>query len=122
MAQNPNMAMASLNASLLAPKGAAQPAVTPPTLVPISAPVRGRSNQFVDADKRPRNSQAATETSRAAGKKTKKKSLRISAAMDKDLRLLAVRNGQSQQALLEQAVSDYLDRAYASGECMCRRG
>lgn len=116
------MAMASLNASLLAPKGGAQPAITPPTLVPVSAPSRGGSNRFIDAGKQPRNSQAVPQAPKAAGKKTKKKSLRISAAMDKDLRLLAVRNGQSQQALLEQAVSDYLDKAYASGECMCRRG
>lgn len=122
MAQKPTVAMASLNASLLAPKGAAQPAVKPPILVPVSTPAVGRTRRFADTDKRPQGSQTAPDVQKTAtGKKTKKKSLRISAAMDKDLRLLAVRNGQSQQALLEQAVSDYLDKAYASGECMCRR-
>lgn len=118
------MAMASLNASLLAPKGCAAPAANAPTLIPSalprSAPIgRIAPNTQSKAHEAPRKTQDAGKKKHE--KKTKKKSLRLSASMDKDLRLLAVRNGMSQQALLEKAVSDYLDRAYAAGDCICRR-
>ncbi len=110
------MAMASLNASLLAPKGGAYPSANAPTLVPSNPLQHSAIGQIAHSPRKIREpKQSSTE------KKTKKKSLRLSASMDKDLRLLAVRNGLSQQALLELAVSDYLDRAFASGECMCRR-
>ena len=116
------MAMASLNASLLAPKGGAQPAVTAPSLVPIKNPsVPNGTGRFISNGRIAQRDQRAVGPKKKTDRKTKKKSLRLSASMDKDLRLLAVRNGLSQQALLEQAVSDYLDRAYASGECVCRR-
>lgn len=136
MAQNPNMGMASLHASLLAPKGAAQPAVTAPVLAPpgLSSPVSGRrigntGNPQQNSGARPSGQkttdQKATDQKSTAQKsknrRTKKKSVRLSTAMDKDLRLLAARNGQSQQALIEQAIGDYLDKAFASGECLCRR-
>jgi hypothetical protein len=114
------MAMASLNASLLAPKGCAAPAANAPTLIPSALPRNAPIGRIA-----PNTHNKAHETQDAEKKKqekkTKKKSLRLSASMDKDLRLLAVRNGMSQQALLETAVSDYLDRAYASGDCICRR-
>lgn len=113
------MAMASLNASLLAPKGCAQPAVRTPTLVPDTSVRRSAIGQIAPPPDTVRK--AGKKPEKQPEKKTKKKSLRLSASMDKDLRLLAVRNGLSQQALLELAVGDYLDRAYASGDCICRR-
>jgi len=110
------MAMASLNASLLAPRGGAHPAASAPTLV-TRAPIHPSAiGQIANS---PRKMHEAKRG--AAEKKTKKKSLRLSASMDKDLRLLAVRNGLSQQALLELAVSDYLEKSFATGECVCRR-
>ena len=138
-AQHPNRAMASLNASLLAPKGGAQPAAAAPALIPVEADRFSARRHAPFQNQEPTAKTAAEQrptpvpgngTSRSAAKagtkkkvrrQTKKKSLRLSTAMDKDLRLLAVRNGQSQQALLQQAVSDYLEKAFASGECMCRR-
>lgn len=112
------MAMASLNASLLAPKGCAQPAVSPPTLVSDTQARYAAIGQIAPTSKPPKK---PVDNRKAPEKNTKKKSLRLSASMDKDLRLLAVRNGMSQQALLEMAVSDYLDRAFAAEDCICRR-
>jgi len=110
------MAMASLNASLLAPKGAAHPAASAPTLVTRAPAQYSAIGQITPGARKIREAKKG-----AAEKKTKKKSLRLSASMDKDLRLLAVRNGLSQQALLELAVNDYLEKAFAAGECVCRR-
>lgn len=114
------MAMASLNASLLAPKGCAQPAARAPVPAPASTALYSTVVGQITPSTRnvPKKPQ---EGGRTQQKKTKKKSLRLSAAKDKDLRLLAVRNGMSQQALLERAVNDYLDRAFAEGDCICRR-
>ena len=114
------MAMASLNASLLAPKGCAQPAANAPMLV-SSTRASDSGTRYAAVGKIAPKPKKTAQNRAAPEKKTKKKSLRLSANMDKDLRLLAVRNGMSQQALLELAVSDYLDRAYAAGDCICRR-
>lgn len=100
------MTMASLNASLLARKGAAQPTPSTPrflTSVPTSA------------------STGRQQARKSGAKKTKKKHLRLDAATDRDLRLLAARNGESQQSLMERAVSDYLTSMLEAGECICRR-
>ncbi len=110
------MAMASLHASLLAPKGGAHPAASAPTLVPRTPTHLSAIGQIT-----PNSGKMREAKKRTAEQKTKKKSLRLSASMDKDLRLLAVRNGLSQQALLELAVSDYLDKAFAASDCVCRR-
>lgn len=100
------MTMASLNASLLARKGAAQPTPSTPrflTSVPTGA------------------STGRQQARKSGAKKTKKKHLRLDAATDRDLRLLAARNGESQQSLMERAVSDYLTSMLEVGECICRR-
>lgn len=108
------MAMATLNASLLARKGTAYPAAsTPRHLASVSsAPVK--------------NTAATPKTGNRhkganAEKKTRKKFLRVSTTTDRDIRLLAVRQGLSQQALMERAINDYLDSAFATSDCLCRR-
>lgn len=117
------MAMASLNASLLAPKGCAQPAARAPSIVPNTRMSESSARHAAISQIAPLANQAKKPgvSEKAREKKTKKKSLRLNASMDKDLRLLAVHNGLSQQALLELAVSEYLDRAFAKGACICRR-
>ena len=99
------MTMASLNASLLARKGTAQPAgnsahrhltPVPTTNVAIKSPYTSE-------------------------KKTQKKYFRLGNRADRDLKLLAVREGLSQQALMEQAITEYLDRAFAKADCICRQ-
>ncbi len=102
------MAMATLNASLLARKGSAQPTARAP-----------RYLASVPADTRPKT--LGSRPPARPEKKTKKKSMRLSATTDRELRLLAVRLGLSQQALMERAVEEYLDKAFAETECMCRR-
>lgn len=101
------MAMASLNASLLAAKGGAHPAANSPRyLTSVRTP----------AFTIPKPNKTAT-----GSRKTKKKSLRLDVSMDRDLRLLAVRLGLSQQALMELAIADYVEKAFAAGECVCQR-
>lgn len=101
------MSMASLNASLLARKGYAIPAEQSPRHL-ASVPVM--------------NSPRAKQTERYANqKKTKKKHFRLSEKADREMRLLAVREGLSQQALVEKAVHAYLEEAFNSGECICRK-
>lgn len=101
------MTMASLNASLLARKGAAQPAA--------SAPLHMASVARIPQVSKGSPKRYATE------KKSKKKHLRLGHQADRDLRLLAARNGMSQQAIMERAVTDYLEQAFADSSCICRR-
>lgn len=98
------MTMASLNASLLARKGSAFPATqTPRHLASVPGEQGARSaSKYKDQ------------------KTTKKKHFRIGSEADKDLRLLAVREGLSQQALIEKALHDYLDQAFEESGCICR--
>ena len=98
------MSMASLNASLLARKGTAQPAgsghrhLTPvPTMETV-----GKSTYETE-------------------KKTQKKYFRLGSRADRDLKLLAVREGLSQQILMERAMAEFLDRAFAKADCICRQ-
>ena len=98
------MTMASLNASLLARKGTAHPAGrTPRHLTPVPT-----------AD-------VKTQNLYAGEKKTQKKHFRLGGKADRDLKLLAVREGVSQQALIERAMTEFLDRAFASADCICRQ-
>ncbi len=100
------MTMASLNASLLARKGSAYPATqssrhltsVPTMTTPKAAPTNRYANQ----------------------KKTKKKHFRLSDKADQEMRLVAVKEGINQQALIEKAVHAYLEAAFADGECICR--
>lgn len=103
------MAMASLNASLLTQKGAARP--TEPSLqvleqkTPCNAPQPAKSFALKVAKR----------------SKCKRKSLQLGQAADRDLRLLAARIGVSQQALMEMAVLEYLERAFKAQDCRCRQ-
>lgn len=100
--------MASLDPTLIAKKGEARPAAT---LARLNPPAR------------PRPAPAAPEVQTlkvATTKQTKKKSLRLSFGADKDLRLLAARIGISQQALMELAILEFLDKAFKTQECPCR--
>lgn len=101
------MSMASLNASLLARKGFANPAEQSPRHL---SSVPSMQTATPKGDDR-----------YAKQKKTKKKHFRLSDKADQEMRLLAVREGLSQQALIEKAVHSYLEAAFASGECICRK-
>lgn len=98
------MSMASLNASLLARKGTAQPASnTHRHLTPVPT------------------IEAVAKSAYASEKKTQKKHFRLGNRADRDLKLLAVREGVSQQTLMEQAMAEFLDRAFAKADCICRQ-
>ena len=98
------MSMASLNSSLLARKGRAQPTGhTPRHLMPVPSGDSKRPDRY------------------NGEKRTHKKYFRLGTKADKDLKLLAVREGLSQQALIERAMTEYLDRAFATADCICRQ-
>lgn len=100
------MSMASLNASLLARKGSAFPAAQAPRHL-ASVP-------------QPTGHKTKSKATYAKEAKTKKKHFRLGDKTDRDLRLLSVREGLSQQALIEKAIQTYLDVAFQNGECICR--
>ena len=101
------MSMASLNASLLARKGFVLPAEQSPRHLSSVPSIQA--------------SKPAPDNRYAKQKKTKKKYFRLSDKADQEMRLLAVREGLSQQALIEKAVHAYLEAAFANGGCICRK-
>ncbi len=134
------MTMASLNASLLARKGTAHPT---PNIPAPSNPTTPNAHSTVNTQGVPNNQSpsgtpsttrglsavtalqpktaGASSNRYSATKKPHKKHLRLGSVADRDLRILAAREGVSQQKLLEQAVTDYLEKMVASGECVCGR-
>lgn len=123
------MTMASLNASLLARKGTAHPTPNTPSIPNAQSTQNSQSTSGNPGTPRALSTVTAL-TSKTAGapsnryaasKKSHKKHLRLGSVADRDLRILAAQEGVSQQKLLEQAVTDYLEKMFASGECVCGR-
>ncbi|WP_417462697.1 hypothetical protein [Kordiimonas sp.] len=127
------MTMASLSASLLARKGDARPANrvkemfvprsapqprstearTPETHTP-SLPVRATSEKPVQL--REHGTSPAPQTSVAA---RKQKSLRLDLVTDRALRMLAARDGVTQQSLMEAAVKTLINEKSDEAGCVC---
>jgi hypothetical protein len=98
------MATAHLTSDLLARKGGAHPTrkwLREPQLIVNPAMENQRAKQ-----------------AHPAGKQITK-SLRINTQLNQQLKLFAVRSNQSQQAIMEKAVGDYLAQQLENAECIC---
>lgn len=127
------MTMASLDASLLARKGTARPIMAKPNIAQalsnrvqfIPHDVAASATQAAKASKIVKEIKGSIEkaiTPKSTGvDKRKHKSVRLSAPIDKDLRLLAASKGVSQQSIMQTAISDYLERTYKEQGCICQR-
>ena len=129
------MAMASLSASLLARKGSAQPVGAKqaephnriqfiPQDIPQLPQERQRTNDPKNMIKE--NGQRSFGKSKTGKisvsnvKNSKRKSVRLSPAIDKDLRLLAAGMGVSQQSIMEEAINNHIARTFNDRGCICR--
>ncbi len=106
------MAMASLSSSLLARKGQARPAV-PASELPrqgteiLMYPVFAKQKPALLHNQTPsREKQKPVETTPARAQKT----LRLNKKVDADLRRVAKQKKMTQQALMEQAVMNWLSQ------------
>lgn len=114
------MAMASLNASLLARKGSARPVTLTPKLYENNTQTIEAQPSFEKTSSWPAvSTQLNAKNTPLDKRRSCKKSMRLSKATDKDLRLLAASLGTSQQALMEQAVTVFLKNAYRDRGCIC---
>jgi hypothetical protein len=136
------MTMASLSASLLARKGDAKPAhktalrvqelFLPPAPAPKTgltiAPKAMTAHMPVAAKQvipqkpaAPRGEAKPAPRTAARAKARASKTLRLDTATNRTLRLLAARDGVTQQSLMEQAVKELLKRETAGLACLCGR-
>lgn len=115
------MAMASLNASLLARKGAARPVISAPHIPAAYANDAPKTTAQSSQKKSVTLDAPAYKPAKLDKHKYAKKAVRLSKATDKDLRLLAASLGTSQQAIMEQAITDFLKKAYRDRGCICRK-
>lgn len=135
------MAMASLSASLLARKGTARPVGNEnipsgdvktnriqfvPHDVPRMAPQNTSVEKKPDMEKQTVNAiRRSAKKNQAIGKtdqktnKSKRKSVRLSTPIDKDLRLLAAGLGISQQSIMESAIREHITRLFNDRGCVC---
>lgn len=122
------MTMASLSASLLARKGDARPANrvqemfvprnAPQARAPLPiAPARAKSEPAT----LPRVRKTGASSKSVAADR-KQKSLRLERETDRALRMLAARDGVTQQSLMEAAVKALIDEKSDETGCVCGRG
>ncbi|WP_417466233.1 hypothetical protein [Kordiimonas sp.] len=121
------MTMASLSASLLARKGDARPANRVQEMfVPRNAPQARAPLPIVPAKAKnepttlPKARQTSAATKSAAADR-KQKSLRLERETDRALRMLAARDGVTQQSLMEAAVKALIEEKSDETGCVCGR-
>ncbi len=122
------MTMASLSASLLARKGDARPANRVQEIfVPRNAPQAHAPLPIVPARAKsepmalPRTHKTGTPAKSTTADR-KQKSLRLERETDRALRMLAARDGVTQQSLMEAAVKALIKEKSDETGCVCGRG
>lgn len=113
------MAMASLDASLLARKGTARPVVPVPA-APTGSARTAHENTVTVHTLRPARPPENRTTKTPAPAMRHKKHVRLNDRANRNLRILAASLGTSQQVLMAEAIDTYLEMVAKTHGCLCQ--